>query len=280
MIPITDTHQHLIDPALGVYSWSGGILQLAGRKFDYSDYLAAIEGTGITRTVFMETTPDQWRKETPHIYSLAAKPGSLIRGVISNCQPQEEDFAVELARIAGPRLVGLRRICHVEADDFSRSPRFREHVRLAGRRGLTFDLCFLARQLPIAAELIRACPETQFVLDHCGVPDVAGRALDPWRADLKAVAGLPNVACKISGVLAYAKPGEASLAAVRPFVEHAIASFGWNRVVWGSDWPVVLMRSTLCDWVAITRELVRAESETNQRKLLHENAARLYRLAA
>lgn len=278
MIPITDTHQHLIDPALGVYSWAGGIPQLAGRKFDYADYLAASAGTGITRTVFMETTPDNWRAETPHVYGLAAKPGSLITGVISNCQPQEADFAAQLERIASPRLVGLRRICHVEADDFSRSPCFRENVRLAGRRGLTFDLCFLARQLALATDLVRACPETQFILDHCGVPDVATNALDPWRADIRVLAQLPNVACKISGLLAYAKPAEATLATVRPFVEHAIDVFGWDRVVWGSDWPVVVMRSTLRDWVAVSRDLVSTENEACQRKLFHENANRIYRL--
>jgi len=277
-IPITDTHQHLIDPVLGAYSWADGIPALAGRKFDYGDYLQAIEGTGITQTVFMETTPDDWRAETPHVYGLAARPGSLIRGVISSGHPEDDNFSAQLDAIADDKLAGLRRICHVEPDDFSRSPKFRENVRLAGRRGLTFDLCFLARQLPIALELARECPDVQFILDHCGVPDVAAQALDPWRADILALAQLPNVACKISGVLAYAKPGQATLEAVRPFVEHAIESFGWERVLWGSDWPVVTITSTLRDWVRISRELVKHENGRNQHKLFHENARRIYRV--
>jgi predicted TIM-barrel fold metal-dependent hydrolase len=277
-IPIIDTHQHLIDPALGAYGWTNGIPQLEGRVFDYAAYLQAIDGTGITQTVFMETTPDNWCEETPHVYGLAEQAGSLISGVISNCQPQAEDFEAQLARIANPRLVGLRRICHVEPDDFSQNPRFRENVRLAGKRDLTFDLCFFARQLPVALELARVCPETQFILDHCGVPDVAAQALDPWRENIRALAGLPNVACKISGVLAYAKTGQATLAAVRPFVEHCIESFGWDRVVWGSDWPVVTMTSSLREWVNVSRELVKNESESNQHKLFHENARRIYRV--
>lgn len=276
MIPILDTHQHLIDPALGAYSWSNGIPQLAGRNFDYADYLKAIEGTGITQTAFMETTPDNWRAETPHVYGLAAQPGSLIRGVISNCHPEDDDFAEHLQSISHPRLSGLRRICHVEPDDFSRSPKFRENVRLAGRQGLTFDLCFFERQLPIALELIRSCPEVQFILDHCGVPDIAAGNLDPWRGYLGDLAAEPNVACKISGLLAYCKPGHATAAAVRPFVEHCLESFGWKRVVWGGDWPVVTMTSTLSDWVAVSRELVRGEDESNQRRLFHENAERIY----
>ncbi len=276
LIPITDTHQHLIDPALGVYSWAGGIPQLAGRSFDLDAYQKAIGGTGVTRTIFMETTPDDWRAETPHIHQLAARPGSIIQGVISNCHPEDDDFALQLDAFAGPKLAGLRRICHVDPDDLSRSPKFRENLRLAAHRGLTFDLCFLERQLPVALELVRACPETSFILDHCGVPDIAGGRMDPWRAHIRDLASEPNVACKISGVLAYTKPDEASAGTVRPWIEHCIESFGWDRVVWGSDWPLVTMHSTLRDWVSITRDLVKHEPEENQRKLFHQNAERIY----
>ena len=82
-IPITDTHQHFIYSDKWPYAWSKGIPQLEGKTFHYEDYLREIEGTGITRTVFMETTPDTWREEAPHVYQLAARPGSLITGVIA-----------------------------------------------------------------------------------------------------------------------------------------------------------------------------------------------------
>jgi predicted TIM-barrel fold metal-dependent hydrolase len=88
------------------------------------------------------------------------------------------------------------------------------------------------------------------------------------------------VTCKVSGVLAYCAPGRASLDAVRPYVEHCISVFGWDRVVWGSDWPVVTKASSLRDWVAVTRELVAGERDDDQRKLFHENAGRVYRLGA
>ncbi len=99
------------------------------------------------------------------------------------------------------------------------------NVRRAGSLDLTFDLCFLARQLGIAQELPRKCPDTQFVLDHCGVPDIAGGIVESWRAAIRDLAGLPNVACKISGVLAYCSPENATVEAVRPWVEHCIESF-------------------------------------------------------
>lgn len=278
MIPITDTHQHLIDPALGAYSWTAGIPQLAGRVFDYDEYLRAIDGTGITRTIFMETTPDAWRDEASHVDALSRRPGSLIAGLIANGHPEDEGFEEYLDSLPSDRLVGLRRICHVEPDDFSRRPLFRKNLSALARRGLTFDLCFLARQLPLAADLARAFPDTRFVLDHCGVPDISGGDIDSWRTAISEIAKLPNLSCKISGVLAYCEPGRATREAVRPFVEHCIESFGWDRVVWGSDWPVCTQTSTLREWVTITRDIVACASEAEQRRLFHENASRIYSL--
>lgn len=279
-IPITDTHQHLIHPDKWPYSWTGDIPQIAGKAFRYDDYQRAIAGAGITKTIFMETSPDDphFHAETKFVYELSAQPGSMIAGVIANCRPEEAGFEKYLESIRHPKLVGLRRILHVVPDEMSRQSEFVENIRLIGRMGFTFDLCFLAKQLPVALELAQRCPDTQLILDHCGVPDVAGQALDPWRENIRALAGLPNVACKISGVMAYAALGNATTAAVRPFVEHCLECFGWDRVVWGGDWPVCNMTTTLGNWVSVSRELVQNASESNQRKLFHENAERIYGL--
>lgn len=277
-IPIIDTHQHFIYPDKWTYSWTKGIPQLEGKAFRIDDYRREIEGTSISGSIFMETTPDAWREEAAYVYHLAAQPGSSIAGVIANCHPEEDGFEKYLDSIQSERLVGLRRICHVEHDDFSRQPAFVRNVSSLGRRALTFDLCFLARQLPIARELVEKCPDVQFVLDHCGVPDIAAGKLDPWRDDIRQIALQPNVACKISGVLAYCKPGSATTEAVRPYVEHSIECFGWDRVVWGGDWPVCTMTSTLRQWVAASLEIVSTAAKTDQQKLFHENAIRIYGL--
>jgi len=152
------------------------------------------------------------------------------------------------------------------------------NVRLLAARSWTFDICMLQRQLPLAAGLVRACPEVRFVLDHCGGPDIAGGALGEWRQRIAALAELPNVACKISGIVANCPPGRATVETLRPYVEWCIERFGWERVVWGSDWPVCLINSSLARWVEITRELIAGESDENQRKLCYGNAVRIYRL--
>lgn len=277
-IPIIDTHQHLIYSDRWTYSWTKGIPQLEAKAFRLDDYLSEIEGTPISRSIFMETTPDTWREEAALIYHLAALPGSFIAGAIANCHPEEDGFEEYLDSIRSDKLIGLRRTCHVEPDEFSQQTNFAENIRRIGRKGLTFDLCFLARQLPIALNLAQRCPDVQFILDHCGVPNVADGSLDPWRDHMRHLAAMPNVACKISGVLAYCAPGNATAKAVRPYVEHSIECFGWDRVVWGSDWPVCTITASLRQWVAISLEIVRTATETDQRKLFHDNAVRIYGL--
>jgi predicted TIM-barrel fold metal-dependent hydrolase len=241
------------------------------------EYKREIENAGITSSIFMETSPDDWREEANFVYGLAAS-DTVIGGVIANCRPEEAGFEAYLETIQNPKLVGLRRICHVEPDELSQQTEFVRNVQIAGERGLTFDLCFLARQLPLGADLARKCPNVQFVLDHCGVPNIAANALDSWGDEIRKIAALPNVACKISGVMAYCNPGEATTQTVRPYVEHCLESFGADRVVWGSDWPVCNTRSTLKEWVKTSREIVESASETEQHKLFHLNAERVYRL--
>ncbi len=276
LIPILDTHQHLIDRRHLHYSWTDGLPQLKDKQFGYEEYLAAAKGTGIAGTVFMETAPDEWRDETGIIYTLAQQPGSLIRGVIAGCRMEEPDAIAHIDRIASKPLCGIRRICHVEKDDFSQQPQFIKNVRALAARKLTFDLCFLGRQLKLAAELAAACPDVQFILDHCGVPDIAGGDFETWKNGLKQVAQQPNAACKISGLTAYCKPDNCGIDAVRPYVRHAIDCFGPTRLVWGSDWPLVTFNSNLASWVQMTREMIADLTPAEQRNILHDNATRIY----
>ncbi|MBK1875826.1 amidohydrolase family protein [Pelagicoccus mobilis] len=278
MIPIIDTHQHLVLSEKWPYSWADGLPFLKGNSYTLEDYTRETEGTGIEKTIFMETSPDglHWLEETSHVATLCDDPDGRMMGAIVNCRPEEERFQEFLDTHAHAKQVGVRRILHVEDDSLSGSTLFRDNVRSLAARDLTFDLCFLARQLPLAYDLAKACPNVQFVLDHCGVPDIEGAGLDPWRADIRKLAELPNLACKISGVLAYCNPGNASLETVKPYVEHCLEAFGWDRVVWGGDWPVCTGNATLAEWVSVSREIVSSEDTANQEKLFNRNACSIY----
>jgi predicted TIM-barrel fold metal-dependent hydrolase len=280
VLTITDTHQHLIYPERYDYAWTVGIAALEGRAFRQADYTGASRGCGIGASVFMEATgaDPADHDEASFIGELAADRSTRIVGIVAACRPEHPGFAAFLDSLAGSPVVGLRRVLHVVDDEVSRDSLFRENVRRLAAPALTFDLCVLARQLPLAHELAAAAPQVSFVLDHCGVPDIAAGALEPWQDDIERLAELPNVACKISGVLSYCDPQRADLAAVAPYVEHCIAAFGWDRLVWGSDWPLVEINSSLGEWVSISRQIVAGADEADQRKLFSDNAARIYGL--
>jgi predicted TIM-barrel fold metal-dependent hydrolase len=168
-------------------------------------------------------------------------------------------------------------VLHVVPDEVSQSALFAENVRRLAAQKLTFDLCVLSRQLPLAIALAKKCPEVQFILDHCGVPDVKGRVLDPWRAHIVELATLPNVACKISGLVAYAAAGW-TVDDLRPWVEHVVANFGWARVMWGGDWPVCTLGGTLKQWADASDELFAGATHAEREKVFYKNAERIYRI--
>jgi hypothetical protein len=175
VLTITDTHQHLIYPERYDYAWTVGIAALEGRAFRQADYTGASRGCGIGASVFMEATgaDPADHDEAAFIGELAADRSTRIVGIVAACRPEHPGFAAFLDSLAGSPVVGLRRVLHVVDDEVSRDSLFRENVRRLAAPALTFDLCVLARQLPLAHELAAAAPQVSFVLDHCGVPDIA-----------------------------------------------------------------------------------------------------------
>ena len=275
--PIIDTHLHLIYQDRLRYPWLASTPKL-DRDFRLEEYLAEAQGLGVEAALHMEVdvAAEDQAAETAFVTGL----GAPVIAAIAACRPESPDFAASLDRLAGnPAVRGLRRILHQSPDELGQSPLFAENLRRLTQHDLSFDLCVLARQLPIAIRLARACPDVRFVLDHCGVPDIEAQALDPWRERITQLAALPNVACKISGVVAYAG-ADWTTADLRPYVEHCIQAFGWDRVVWGSDWPVCTLTADLTRWVRATHELTSGCTEQETAQLLSLNAQRIYRLSA
>jgi predicted TIM-barrel fold metal-dependent hydrolase len=277
---IVDTHQHLWDTDLFHYPWLEP-LPVLDRSFRLSDYREDTRGLEIDKTVFVECDVDdaQVLDETSHLLRLADDASKRIAGVVASGRPEKDGFKAYLDKVIGnPKLKGIRRILHTHPDELGRGKMFIENVARLATHGLSFDLCVLARQLPVAINLASKCADVAFVLDHCGVPDVHGQVLDPWRAHIRELSSLPNVSCKISGLVAYANPEQWTAEDLRPFVDHVIESFGWNRVMFGSDWPVCNLTASCERWVATLLSLTHRAGEANQKKLFHDNAIRIYRL--
>jgi len=277
---IVDTHLHLIDRSALRYPWLGGAPAL-DHDFSHEDYAVQARRAGIEAALHMEVDVDPLdiEAETRHVKALSERKDSLLRGAIASCRPEEADFPAYLERVlANPFVKGFRRVLHVVPDGLSESVLFRDNIKRLGGKGLTFDLCVLPRQMKQAIALVDLAPDVQFVLDHCGVPDIKAGAEHPWREGIVEIARRPNVVGKISGVVAYADPGTWTVETIRPYVEHTIASFGWDRVVWGSDWPVCTLGGGLLAWVATTHALVEGASADERAKLLSGNARKLWRL--
>lgn len=275
-----DTHQHLWDKDLFHYAWLEPLPQL-DRSFRLSDYRDASRDFDIEKTVFVECDVDeaQVMDEALHILRLADDPANRMGGIVASGRPERDGFQAHIEKLAAhPKVKGVRRILHTGADEAGLAKIFVENVARLERYGLSFDICVLARQLPVAINLAAKCPRVQFILDHCGVPQVKDQVLDPWRAQITELSNFPNVACKVSGLIAYGDPANWTAEDLRPFIDHVIASFGWDRVMFGSDWPVCNLTASYKQWVETLLSLTHAAGEANQRKLFHDNAIRIYRL--
>nr|WP_206117181.1 amidohydrolase [Rhizobium laguerreae] len=271
---------HIIDRSALPYPWLSGVPDL-DHDFLYETYAREARRCGITTVLHMEVDvdPAAIQAETDHVANLTKKEGSLIAGAIVSCRPEEEGFAAYLERQkADPFVKGFRRVLHVVPDDVSEGALFRENIRRISGSSLTFDLCTLPHQASRVTALADLAPDVQFVLDHCGVPDIRSDAFGPWKTGISEIARRPNVVCKVSGVVAYADAKTWTAQTLQPYIEHVTASFGWDRVVWGSDWPVCTLGGGLSTWVAATHSMLSGVSETERSKLLFANAQRLWSL--
>ena len=278
---LIDTHLHLVYRDRLSYPWLADAPPL-NAEFPLELYAREARRCGVTDALHMEVdvAVSDIEAETRNVETLAATEGSLLRGALSACRPESADFPAFLERaLANPFVKGFRRVLHVVPDELSESATFRTNLKLLSGTGRPFDLCVRADQIGKAIALADLAPDVQFVLDHCGVPDIKSRAEHPWRNSIIEIAKRPNVAVKVSGVVAYADGDSWTLDDIRPYVEHTIQSFGWDRVVWGSDWPVCTLTASLSTWVAAIQTLTLGCSEGERERLFSANARRFWRLA-
>lgn len=281
---IIDTHQHLWDLDRFRLPWTADEPRLA-QSFLMRDYLTAAAGLNIRQTVYMEVdlaAEQQWAEAQFAAELCAATDNPMTAAVVSG-QPGEAGFSDYLDRLRElPAVRGLRRVLHTPASPPGHclEPPFLEDVRRLSERGLSFDVCIRREELHDAAALADACPDTRFILDHCGNADVRAPAdaQAQWRRDLEAVARRPNVTCKVSGFIWTVRDEPWSVETLAPVVRHARDCFGPDRLLFGGDWPVCTLAVTLAQWVQALQAIVADWPEADQQKLFWRNAAEFYRL--
>ena len=281
MLSLLDTHQHLLYRNEASYSWTNDIPPLAENNFTLDDYKNLTKELGVAGTLFMEAgaDDDDYQKETRFVQTLAENSENNMIGLISSIRPEEDKgFDLWLNETIEMGVIGYRRILHIMPNELSQTKTFRNNVRKIGDAGKTFDLCFLPSQLRVAKELAQECDNTSLILNHCGVPTIANNELDPWRQDMENLSKIPNVTCKLSGLMAYCAPGTSSYETIEPYVDHVLKCFGPNRMVWGSDWPVVNLGKGLPEWIAVTRKILDKLSPDEAEAIANGTAQKIYKV--
>lgn len=280
--PIVDSHVHLADPQRFGYAWTKNAPSL-NRTVLPEHLTKAAAPVQIDTIVFVEVDVDdpQQVAEAEWIESLGAREPRL-KGMVASL-PLERGNAVQgdLERMLRcQRLRGIRRLIQNQKDpDFCLQPKFIEGLKLLAKHDLVFDICIFHHHLPNAIKMVRQCPELRFVLDHIAKPAIKAGAFEPWGKNLKELASLPNVVCKISGVTTEADHKSWTREQLKPYIAHAIESFGFDRVMYGGDWHVLELAGTYPQWVEIVDWVIAGATPEEQRKLYRDNAIRAYRLA-
>jgi predicted TIM-barrel fold metal-dependent hydrolase len=281
--PIVDAHVHLWNPQQFRMPWLDGN-DVLNRPFGPADFREHTQGIDVAAFVYVEVdvAPAYGLLEAQWANRIAEHEEPRLRGIVATAPleygEQVRRYLEALAAI-GPLVKGVRRLLQGEPDPaYCLRPKFICGVQLLPEFGFSFDICIKHHQLGPVVEMVRQCPETSFILDHIGKPDIAGGLLDPWRAELRTLAALPNVACKVSGMVTEANQRSWAASDLEPYLAHVLEVFGEDRVLFGGDWPVVLLASSYGRWAETLDRLTANLSAEARRKLWGENARRVYRL--
>ena len=272
---IVDAHHHLWDPARGDYGWLKPD-NVIHRVFSTADLRPLLVQTGVDATLLVQAAPTG--AETDYMLGIARK-SPFVLGVVGWVDLLAPEASDELRRrAADPLFLGVRPMLQDIPDpDWILQPALTPALNTIAAEGLVFDALILSHQLGAITELASCHPQLSIVLDHAAKPplgDADGMAA--WAKGIEALAVLPNVTCKVSGLLNELRPG-----GTRDDVARAIGIlfdlFGPGRLLWGSDWPVLTLAGDYQDWFELAREAVAAKESSAVRAVMGDNAIRIYR---
>ncbi|GHI03367.1 amidohydrolase [Streptomyces cellostaticus] len=276
-----DAHHHVWDLSVRDQDWiTGPGLRPLRRNFGLADLEPEARAAGVDRTVLVQTVTVP--EETPELLALAAA-HDLVAGVVGWTDLTRPGIADELARLrelpGGSFLKGIRHQVQSEPDpEWLLRGDVRRGLAAVAEAGLVYDLVVLPHQLPACAEAAAALPRLTFVLDHLGKPPIASGEREPWTTHLRALAALPNTVAKLSGLVTEADPASWTTAGLRPYTDAALESFGPDRLMFGSDWPVCTLAATYAQVGQAARELTSGLGAAERAALYEGTASRVYDL--
>jgi L-fuconolactonase len=283
--PIVDAHVHLYDPHRFRMPWLDGNA-LLDKPYGPAEYREHTQGVDVGALVFaqVEVAPAYGLLEAEWVAKEVSRQEPRIQAIMGWAPVEHGDHArsyLEALVKIDPRVTAVRQITQFDPDpEMCLRPGFLRGVQILPEFGLAFDICCYHPQMGPTIEMIRRTPGTQFVLDHIGKPDIKNHLRDPWWQQIKEMAALPNVSCKVSGVITEADHKAWTLDDIRPYVERVLEVFPEDRVMYGGDWTVVLMAGSYRQWFESVERLTESLSPAAKRKFWADNARRFYRLPA
>ena len=275
-----DAHHHVWDLSVREQPWMvGPELEPIRRSFSIDDLVPAASAAGVTETVLVQTVG--LPEETPEFLAVAAS-NELVAGVVGwvelTAADVEDALTGLLERPDGQWLKGIRHQVHDEPDSrWLCRPDVRRGLAVVGAAGLAYDLLTKTPHLPAALETAQALPEVSFVVDHISKPVVGGE-LEPWVAGIRALAALPNVTCKLSGMVTEASWTDWKVSDLKPYADVVLDAFGPGRVMFGSDWPVCLLAASYAEVVQAAEDLTADLTSAERDQVFGETARRTYQL--
>jgi L-fuconolactonase len=269
-----DAHHHFWTLARGDYGWLTSDLAPIYRDFSLADLAPHLAAAGIEGTILVQAAPTE--AETVYLLDIAEN-AEVIRGVVGWTDFDAADAASRIDALAARQLlVGLRPMVQdIPDDDWLLGPALASLLAAMAQNGLVFDALVKPRHLPRLLRLVDNHPDLQFVLDHCGKPELAAGETAIWQRDIALLAERPNIVCKLSGLATEAAP-DWQVADLRQAVDHVRACFGPPRLLWGSDWPVVDLAGGYAKWFAAAETLLADLPRGEKEAVLGANAARIY----
>lgn len=275
---IADAHIHFWDVETLNYPWLDGLA--IKRSFGLTDYQSATNGIPISDLVFVqcECLPSEYQAEIDYA-TMLAKEETRIRGIVAYFPLEAHDAEEKLDILMQNTLVkGIRRL-EEEPISLYRNPRFISNMALLNPRNLSFDLCVKAYQLPAAVQLVEAAPDNRYMLDHVGKPDIKTGEFIQWKKHIRMLAINPQVYCKLSGLVTEANLKHWTVSDLYPYVETALEYFGPNRVIFGSDWPVVTLATSYARWYETAQHLCHILAPQHMDKLFYHNTVDFYQIS-
>jgi L-fuconolactonase len=273
---VIDSHVHFWKYNRSELPWIDRNMKILQKDYLPSELELTLKRNRVDGCIAVQAMTEE--VETRFLAELA-NTNDIIKGVVGWTDLRAKDAEKKLSEFKEyPAIVGMRHIVQSEPDDFLYDDKFRKGISLLKDLGYTYDILIFPRQLKAATDFVRAFPDQTFIVDHCAKPDVKNKEMEIWRKGITDLALFPNVSCKLSGLITEAGWKEWSPGDFYPYLDVVFESFGVERLMFGSDWPVMLISGIYVQWKSLLEKYMEKFLEEEKEAVFGLNARRIYNL--